>query len=182
MKIGIIVGSIRKDRKTISLAKYLKDILIGTHGIDAKLIDLQQMPLPLFGLNEEEENIETIRTIINQTDGLIFVTPEYHGTYSAVLKNCLEYYWDEFFHKPIGVATASISQFAGINASIQLQHLILSLRAFPIPLKLLVSEIQNVFDAKSKPLNDMVVEHTEKFIQEFLWFTNAIASAKQNVY
>lgn len=182
MKIGIIVGSIRKDRRTISLAKYLKDILIGTYGIDTKLIDLQQMPLPLFGLNAEgEDNIEAIRTVINESDGLIFVTPEYHGTYSAVLKNCLEYYWDEFFHKPIGVATASISQFAGINASIQLQHLILSLRAFPVPLKLLVSEIQNVFDAKNKPLNDMVVEHTEKFIEEFLWFTNAIVSAKQDV-
>jgi azobenzene reductase len=95
------------------------------------------------------------------------------------LKNTLEYFWDEFSRKPIGVATASSGKMGGINASSQLQHVILSLGAYPAPLKLLVPEIETALDESFIPQNKKVVQSAERFLDELLWFADSLYQKKE---
>jgi len=67
----------------------------------------------------------------------------------------------------------------GINASVQLQHVILSMGAYPLPQKLIVSEIQNAFDEEFNPKQELLAKQGEKFVAEFVWFAQAIVNAKQ---
>lgn len=124
MKITIVLGSVRKERQSFRLAYYLQQRLLEKR-IGTDLIDLAKTPLPVFGQEvREEAHVEPMGLQLQQSDALIFVTPEYHGSFSGALKNALEYYWEEFYRKPIGVATASGGKMGGINASSQLQHVI----------------------------------------------------------
>jgi len=182
MKVTIFLGSIREGRQSHRAAYYVAKSL-DERGIESDLIDLAKTPLPIHSGPDEKnpqlkKNIEQISRRLKTADAIIFVTPEYHGSLSGVLKNAIDYYWEEFQKKPIGVVAASAGRMAGINASTQLQHVILSLGAFPMPLKLLVPEIHNAFDDEFLPQNEKIITSTEKFLDEFLWFAEALGEKK----
>ena len=182
MKFAIILGSIRIGRKSHKIAYYLEK-KIKQRGIDVAMIDLAEHPLPMM----EEENgtihnptgdISVIGAQLKEADAMILVSPEYHGSFSGVLKNALDFYWAEFNKKPIGVVTTGSGKMGGINASTQMQHVVLSLGAYPLPTKLLIPEIQNAFDDQFEPLREDIVRNSERFLNEFSWFANAIVKAK----
>ncbi|MGS2762267.1 NADPH-dependent FMN reductase [Sinomicrobium sp. M5D2P9] len=178
MKITIVIGSVRSERHSHRLAYFIKQQL-SVKGIDTDIIDLSITPLPVYGMDQPDTaHIAPIGRKLGQSDALILVTPEYHGSFSGALKNMLDYYWSEFQKKPIGVATASSGKMGGINASSQLQHVILSLGAYALPLKLLVPEIHRAFDDTNVPLQESVTGNTEKFLHEFLWYADAIFHKK----
>ncbi|MGZ5135949.1 MAG: NADPH-dependent FMN reductase, partial [Flavitalea sp.] len=91
----------------------------------------------------------------------------------------LDFYWAEFKKKPIGVVTTGSGRMGGINASTQMQHIVLSLGAYPVPVKLLIPEIQHAFNDQFEPLREDIVRNSERFLNEFVWFANAIVKAKE---
>lgn len=183
MKTVILLGTVRKGRQSHKAAHYLEKRLQAL-GIETDLIDLAKTPLPIAGTEEAEtpeakRAIAHIGTRIDEGDSLIFVTPEYQGSFSGVLKNALDHYRAEFQKKPVGVVASSSGRMAGINASTQLQHVILSLGAFPMPNKLLISEVHTAFDVDGEPKEQRIVRSTNKFLDELLWFASAFCLKKQ---
>lgn len=186
MKIAIIVGSVREGRYSHRVCYYLKERLEAQARCEVQLLDLAEIDLPLLtNLWEEQEepadNLVQFSQYIREADALIFASPEYHGSYSGVLKNAIDHYWKEFNQKPIGVVAAASGPHGGINASIHMQQLILSLGAFAMPQKLLVPFIRESFDNQNQPLNEDVQRRIDKFIKAYLWFADAIVSAKKKV-
>ncbi|MBK1439259.1 NAD(P)H-dependent oxidoreductase [Parapedobacter sp. ISTM3] len=182
MKIVILAGSVRKNRKSINVCLYLEN-QFSNLGIEVDVIDMTENPLPIYdGFAEENSDVmkiaEKISVRLENADAMILVTPEYNGSFSGVLKNTLDYFWVEFARKPIGIAAVSAGRMGGINASTQLQHVILSLGAYPLPIKLLVPDVENTFDSNLSPIKDDFINNTNEFIKELLWFANALAKAK----
>lgn len=182
MKFAIILGSIRIGRKSHKIAYYLEK-KIKQRGIDITMIDLAEHPLPMMEedngrLRSPADDISIIGAQLKEADAMILVSPEYHGSFSGVLKNALDFYWAEFKKKPIGVVTTGSGRMGGINASTQMQHVVLSLGAYPLPTKLLIPEIQHAFNDQYEPLQEEIIKNSERFLNEFFWFANAIVQAK----
>jgi NAD(P)H-dependent FMN reductase len=182
MKCAIILGSIRIGRQSHRIAYYLEN-KIRQRGMDVTMIDLAEHPLPMMEedngrLRSPADDISIIGTQLKEADSMILVSPEYHGSFSGVLKNALDFYWAEFKKKPIGVVTTGSGKMGGINASTQMQHVVLSLGAFPLPTKLLIPEIQHAFNEQFEPLREDIIKNTERFLNDFTWFANAIVNAK----
>ncbi len=183
MRVAIIIGSIREGRQSQKAAYFLQKKL-AARLIDTDIIDLAEYPLPFM---EERITLDPnppvnallISEKLKHADAIILVTPEYQGSFTGVLKNALDYFLPEFLKKPVGVATTAGGRMGGINASVQLQHVILSMGAYPLPQKLIVSEIQNAFDDEFNPKHDLLAKQGEKFVDEFVWFAQAIVNAKQ---
>ncbi|HYF32915.1 MAG TPA: NADPH-dependent FMN reductase [Chitinophagaceae bacterium] len=178
MKIAILLGSIRVGRQTHKIAYYVQQKL-QERGIDTVMIDLASQPLPFMEERSHHQRPQTgqiasMGTQLKTADAILLVSPEYHGSFTGVLKNALDYYWSEFARKPMGVIATGSGRMGGINASTQLQHVILSLGAYALPFKLLIPEIQHAFDENMQPLREDVVKNTTRFLDEFLWFANAI--------
>ncbi|MDR7131754.1 NAD(P)H-dependent FMN reductase [Algoriphagus sp. 4150] len=183
MRIVILAGSIRKNRKSIQVCRYLEKQLSG-RGVEIDLVDPLDDPLPIFDDFADEnpvvhKAVQKMENRLGIADAMVFVTPEYNGSFSGVLKNTLDYFWNEFSGKPIGVAAVSAGKMGGINASVQLQHVVLSLGAYPLPVKLLVRRVDHVFDDNLNPVDEEFVRNADKFIDQFLWFANAVSTAKK---
>ena len=178
MNVTVLLGSIRTGRKSHHIAYYLNEKLQQL-GINSHLIDLMESPLPLM---EERvgyhlhlpDMVHRVSIQLKEADALIFISPEYHGSFSGVLKNAVDYFWEEFKKKPIGVVSISAGKFGGVNASSQLQQLVLSLGAFPLPTKLLVSEVGQVFNPEEQSYKESFVKAADKFLEEYVWFAEAI--------
>ncbi len=182
MNVTILLGTVRNGRQSHKAAQYVASTL-AERGSKVDLIDLAEEPLPMLGYEphqnkETEQRIRQISNRLDESDAIILVTPEYQGSFSGALKNALDHYYTEFHKKPVGVVAASAGGMAGINASTQLQHVILSLGAYPLPMKLLVPQVHHAFDDSFEPLNEKIIEMTGKFLDEFSWFAEAIIQKK----
>ena len=181
MKVVILLGSVRMGRQSHKVAYYLEKLLTA-RGFETDLVDLAKEALPILGTQDDDSKLaQTVHDIserLHQGDGLLLISPEYHGSFSGVLKNALDYFWAEFQRKTIGVITVSSGKLGGTSVANQLQQVILSLGGVALPAKLLVPEVQISFDEDAEPLNDMIVKRAEKFLDEFIWFADAIYQKK----
>jgi NAD(P)H-dependent FMN reductase len=183
MNIIIISGSIRTGRKSHQVAEVLKDRFVKSGYKHTEVLDLAIYDLPVleekYGDHAEmPTGLAEIQQKIDQADAMIFVSPEYHGSYSGALKNAVDYFWKEFMRKPIGVVAVAFGRFGGINASTAMQQLVLSLGAYPMPYKLLVPTVQNAFDESGIIKDEMLSKSFDKFVSEFSWLSEAITAKK----
>ena len=184
MKIAIILGTVREGRHTHRVANYLQQAFSQHPSLQTSLLDLKTYDLPIFEDRwEKQENppADLLRfgQELQAADAIILISPEYHGTYTGVLKNALDHYWKEFERKPIGVVSTSTGKFGGLTGSIQMQHLVLALGGYPIPQKWIVSNVNKIFDEDNHLITADAQKAADTFLAEFLWFSQAILQAKQ---
>jgi NAD(P)H-dependent FMN reductase len=115
---------------------------------------------------------------IARADSLIIVTPEYNNGYPGVLKNALDYLLPEYERKPIGIVTVSAGGFGGLTCLAQLRLVIIGMGAFPIPENLAVSRVRDSFKDDGTPNDPVYEKRATAFLDELLWFTEAIVDRK----
>ena len=124
-------------------------------------------------------DVEALAAAIRAADGVIIVTPEYNNGYPGVLKNALDYLLPEYERKPFGIVTVSAGGFGGISCLAQLRLVTLGMGGFPIPESFAVSKVQDSFDEEGNPKNPSLDKRAKDFIDEVLWFTEAIQRQKK---
>lgn len=88
--ITIVSTTNRPGSNTLKMCHYLKDKLTTIHQ-DSEIIDFQELPSDfifsaLFGNSDKNEKFNTIRDKVQNAEKLIFVIPEYNGSYPGILK------------------------------------------------------------------------------------------------
>lgn len=132
MKIGIVLGSIREGRNNEAVAKWVLDVAKAySPEVDFELVDLLDYPLPIF--NEPASPAYTSDLMakeqqapwaakMDELDGYIFITPEYNHGVSSVLKNALDYVYNELNDKAAGIV--SYGSAGGVRAAEQLRTIL----------------------------------------------------------
>jgi NAD(P)H-dependent FMN reductase len=114
MKIGIISGSHRNPSQTEKVARYIESRVRSEQKHDSWLYSLADNPLPLWDQTLWEDNAEwnqrlaPLKQQIDECDGFVIVSPEWHGQVPAGLKNFfLLFNRFELGHKPAMITTVS---------------------------------------------------------------------------
>jgi NAD(P)H-dependent FMN reductase len=110
--ISVIVGSTREGRFSEKPARWILQHLKKREDVDARLLDLRDFPMPLFDQPAtpampgrapyKNEVVHRWTAAIAQSDGFVFVTPEYNYGTSAVLKNAIDWVYPEWNRKAAG--------------------------------------------------------------------------------
>jgi NAD(P)H-dependent FMN reductase len=181
MKIAIISSSTRNGRVSHRIALALAK-QVGRVGHEAVIIDLLDLKLPMFSeryphIPDKPKSWTKTMETLQASDGIIFLTPEYNGSFSSGLKNFIDVFAKEGFRgKPIGVATGSTGAMGGVRAAYQLQQVVLSLFAYPQPQMLTVGEMQHRFDETGEIIDDAFRPHFEGYVNKFIQFCGQLAS------
>jgi NAD(P)H-dependent FMN reductase len=181
--IPIICGSTRRDRQSIKVAKFVLKKLQERNGVETELLDLLEYNFPimeerLHRRDDPPPRLKEFGEKIGRADSFIIVTPEYNHGYPGVLKNALDYLLPEYERKPVGIATVSAGGFGGVNCLAQLRLVVLGMGAFPIPENFSVSRVQDSFKDDGTPNDPAYEKRSMEFLNEMLWFTEAIADRK----
>ncbi|HUR89953.1 MAG TPA: NAD(P)H-dependent oxidoreductase [Ramlibacter sp.] len=123
-RIGIVVGSLRKDSINRKLALALETLAPQ----DWQLRHLRIDDLPLYDQDQDSTPAESVKRLkgeIMQCAGIIFVTPEYNRSIPGVLKNAIDhasrpYGQSAWAGKPAGVIGTS---GGAIGTALAQQHL-----------------------------------------------------------
>ena len=169
MKIGILVGSLRKESFNLKIAHTL--IQLAPKSLDMVLINIGN--LPLFNQDLEatppKEWVD-FRQQLQTLDGFILVTPEYNRSIPAVLKNALDVGSRPYGHsswdgKPCAVISASIGAIGGFGANHHLRQSLVFLNAPCLQQpEVYLSYVDKLFDENGKLAN----ENTKTFLSQFI--------------
>jgi NAD(P)H-dependent FMN reductase len=123
-KIALFVGSVRRDRQGIKVARWIEERLKNRNHI-VFFIDPLELNLPLLDRMYKEmanpsEKLRDLRNKVMDAEGYLSVTPEYNHSTSAAMKNTLDYFLEEYYFKPSAIVSYSAGGFGGVNAA---QHL-----------------------------------------------------------
>jgi NAD(P)H-dependent FMN reductase len=110
-------------------------------------IDLRDYDLPVFDPDDEDAgDAERLRETVREADSVILGTPMYHGSYSAPLKNVLDYCgFDEFEDTTVGLLAVSGGRFP-VTALEHLRSVCRALDAWVIPHQAALPSSYDVFE------------------------------------
>lgn len=123
--IKIITGSTRPGRFNTQPAQWIYEIAKKRDDMTVEFIDLAEVNLPL--LDEpvppsvhkySKDHTKKWSETINSGDGFIFVTPEYNHSYSPVLKNAIDFLFQEWHYKPL-----SFVSYGTVGGARAVEHL-----------------------------------------------------------
>lgn len=125
MKIGIILGSIRKGRFGKGVADWIMDQVQARtdDGVQYELLDLQEFNVPLLEAETvpgaadkkyDDENVTRWSQAIDSCDAFLFITPEYNHGVPGAFKNAFDVLGMEWWGKPVGFASYGAAE--GVRA------------------------------------------------------------------
>lgn len=162
----IIVAGICGSLRDGSYSRYALQLALdgaAELGADTRFIDLQEYNLPFCdGSNTEAErnpSVGVMRKKVKQADGILLSTPEYHGSFSGVLKNALDLMgFAEFEGKMIGLLSVSGGALGGLNGLSSLRAIGRTLHAWVIPDEVSIPRAYKEFDNKGNVTNSALKE------------------------
>src|SRR5437879_931226 len=190
--ISVIVGSTREGRFSEKPAKWILQHLKQREGVDARLLDLRNFPMPFFDQPAtpamagrapyKNEVVQRWTAAIARSDGFVFVTPEYNYGPAAVLKNAIDWVHPEWHRKAAWLV--SYGSMGGARSVQQLRQTVIELQLAPIrssvhiPVATLWARYQGGdVDAGLAELE----EPAGAMISDLLWWTAALKSARAGV-
>ncbi|MCS6929128.1 MAG: NAD(P)H-dependent oxidoreductase [Saprospiraceae bacterium] len=185
MRIAILSGSTRLSRQSHRVALALKKWLEQHTSHSAEVLDLAEYRFPILEEvlsrhPEPPEGLEDFAYHIRQADAYLFVSPEYNGSYTAALKNAIDYLKEqEFARKVIGVVSVSSGPLGGIRAALAMQQLVLGIAGYPIPQMLTVGQVQQRFDEEGHLLDASFEKNVRHFLESFLWLSEAVCTKRK---
>lgn len=150
--LTIIVASTRPGRVGGSVGEWMRSCAVEHGAFDVDVQDLLVRDLPLM----DEPNHPRLRDYtqahtrewsedIDRADAVILVMPEYNHSYSAPLKNAIDFLHTEWAHKPVGlVSYGGIA--AGTRAAEAITPVLTVLKMVPLPEAVTVPMVARFID------------------------------------
>lgn len=125
IRIGVVISTTRENRFADKPTQWLLKQIESQPELSPELLDLRAFPMPFFDEQTAPayapprcEAARSWAARIAEMDGFIFVTAEYNRSIPAVLKNALDYAYQEFNRKP-----AAFLGYGGVGAARAIEQL-----------------------------------------------------------
>jgi NAD(P)H-dependent FMN reductase len=162
-KILVLAGSTRQGSNNRMLARDAAEAL-RNDGLEAVFADLRDYPMPLYDGDLEAATglppaAKTLKGLARKADALVIASPEYNGSYSAVLKNAIDWIsrpeqgegpLEVFRDKPAAILSASPGPGGGRRVLRQLRALLEGFRMNVMPHEVSIAQAGDAFDAEGR--------------------------------
>lgn len=153
MKITIISGSHRNPSQSEKVARYLDSVLNEDKDVDSSVYTLADNPLPLWDQSLWEDNKEwnerlaPLKKQLDESDGFVIVSPEWHGQVPSGLKNFfLLFNRFELGHKPALITSVSSADGGAYPVAELRMSSYKNNRICYIPEQLILRNIENILN------------------------------------
>ena len=171
-RIAVVVGSLRRD----SFNRQLSAALTKLAPQALEFVTVRIDDLPLYNQDDDanqSEQVKRLKTELSQSQGVLFVTPEYNRSIPGVLKNAIDhasrpYGQSAWAGKPAAVIGISVG---AIGTSLAQQHLRNILAYLDMPTlgqpEMFLQHKHGFFTADSGIADDSTKQFLQKFLEKF---------------
>ena len=194
MKVQIIVGSTREGRVTDRVAKWVEKEVANLEGAEVEIVDLVDYPMPFFDeaispqYNPSRTPSAAVKKWLDkvaEADAYVIVTPEYNRSFTAVLKNAIDYLDFQFAKKPVSIVAHGSS--GGAQAVASLRVTLPGVLAVTVPQAVFLSaRAGEVIDVEGTMSEELAAQpygpqtNLKAALESLKWYADALALARQN--
>ncbi len=155
IRIALVQGSVRPGNYTAKALNLVADELSANKSFQVDIIDPTGVQLPMPGIGTDSPEAEQFAETIRNAVGVILATPEYHGSYSSVIKLVIENlgFPSGLAGKPVALLGVAAGQIGAIKALEHLRSVCSHVGAIVLPGAVSVADVQDVFDEDGKCLD-----------------------------
>ena len=156
VRIVAVLGTARPGNYTARALALVIDEIENRGDIALDVIDPAGMDLPFPGTDADAPDAKALQELVSRATGVVFSTPEYHGTYSAMTKLILENlgFPSVLAGKPVGLLGVAAGQIGAIKALEHLRSVLSHIGAIVLPGPVSVAGVQQVFDEDGRCLDE----------------------------
>ena len=161
--IVAIIGTRRPGNYTSRAMRLVVDE-IGKHKqFSVDLIDPARITLPFPGEDDGSSDAEMLQEVVSRAAGVILATPEYHGSFSSVIKLVIENmgFPSVLAGKPVSLLGVAAGRIGAIKSLESLRGVCSHVGAIVLPGPVSIASVQRVFDDNGNCLD----EAAEKMIR-----------------
>lgn len=157
IRVAVIQGSVRPGNFTAKASALVMDEL-QKEGVEVELIDPALLELPLPGMDDGSEGPKALQRAVQQSTAVILVTPEYHGSFSSVLKLAIENlgFPSVLSGKPVALLGVAAGRIGAIKSLEHLRSVCSHVGALVLPSLVSIANVQKVFDQDGRCLDSGV--------------------------
>lgn len=185
-RIGVIIGSTRPGRFGDKPAEWIAERAKATGEFEVEIVDLRDYPLPFFDEQtspayapSNADGAKAWQDKVASLDGYIITAAEYNRGPTAVLKNALDYSYNEWNNKP--VAFVGYGGVGGARAIEQLRLHAVELQMNPIRngVHIVWADYAQIASGDKK-LSDFahLNDAADGMLRQFGWWTRALKIAR----
>jgi chromate reductase, NAD(P)H dehydrogenase (quinone) len=185
MKLLVFAGSTRTQSYNRQLAKVTAD-LARTAGASVTLLELGTLDIPLYNADLEAQgtpsDVRKLKETMDAHPAWIICSPEYNGSYTALLKNTLDWasspikgdvYWSDgsrpFAGKVVGLLSASPGALGGLRSLNHLSPLLLNLQCWLCPQQFALGRAGTAFDEQGQLKDAAHQASVATVVDQVLW-------------
>ena len=184
-KLLIFAGSTRQNSLNRRLAAATADLARGA-GADVTHIELGDFAVPMYNADLEAQgtppDVIRLKQILHAHPGWIICSPEYNGSYTALLKNTIDWVsspvannpeWSDgfksFHGKVVGMLSASNGMLGGLRSQSHLAPLLINSQCWLAPKAFALGRASEAFDAQGALVQENHRKSVLGVIEQVLW-------------
>lgn len=168
IKITLILGTNRERNNSSKVAKIALEHLKSKKEFETIYVDC----------NEYINKVEEYKNIINESDGIIIISPEYNHSFPGILKTLLDSAKKEYFYKVASVIGVSSGSFGGSRV---IEHLVPVLREVRMTTTRDSTYVTNVgeIDENTEKIEE-IKNHLDGMLKEHLAYAKVLKYGRDN--
>lgn len=155
IRIVAAVGSVRPGNFTLKAMNLVLDEMGRHRDVETQLIDPAKLKMALPGTAQDNSTMESLQKMVTEATGVILATPEYHGSYSSVIKLVIEHlgFPSVLSGKPVALLGVAAGSIGAIKALEHLRSVCSHVGAIVLPGPVSVAAVHKVFDDQGRCLD-----------------------------
>ncbi|MBX3179588.1 MAG: NAD(P)H-dependent oxidoreductase [Candidatus Hydrogenedentes bacterium] len=175
-----VSGSVRRDGYTRRFLDLMIGMLEAYPGVTVDCIDPADFQLAFPGQPEAGAFQRALTDRVTPADGILLSTPEYHGSYSSVIKVLIDSmgYPSVMAGKPVSLLGIATGRLGAIKALEHLRSVCSHAGAIVLPYPVSVAEAHNRMDAAGACTDPDINEQMAQCARQLVAYTRSHASLK----
>ena len=149
IRIVTLCGSVRPGNYTRKALALVHDELGKDVEVEVREVDLGEELLPFPGQTGKSASPAAMREAVQSATGVIIATPEYHGSYSSIVKLAIENmgFPSALSGKPVALLGVAAGEIGAIKSLEHLRSVCSHVGALVLPGLVSVARVQEVFES-----------------------------------
>ena len=191
MKLLVFAGSTRQHSFNRQLAA-IAATLARDAGAEVSHLELSDFDIPLYNADLEARgtphDVIRLKRLMFEHPAWIICSPEYNGSYTALLKNTIDWAsspvkddpeWSSgtkpFRGKVVGLLSASPGALGGLRSLSHLNPLLLNLQCWIAPQQFALANARQVFGPDGAPQREVARKSVQAVVDQVLWAGQRLA-------
>lgn len=184
-KVMVLLGSNRPGRNGEKVANWFNGVIGERTDMEFEFVDIATIDLPMYdepvppsmSRDYQHEHTKKWSELVAKFDAYVIITPEYNHGYPAVLKNALDYLYEEWRHKPVAFVGYGVN--GGVRAIEQLRQVVINLQMAPISTSHVGFNIITEIDQQGElVVHDGKAKAVHGLLDELKWWSEALSTAR----